>query len=72
VNSVTKQDELNDQAVNRARFETIKTVENEKTHFIASVVQTQRRVCRATSIMHIEGNLELEVGILNWGRGQEF
>jgi hypothetical protein len=33
---MTKQDELNDQTVNMARFETIKTVENDKTHVIAS------------------------------------
>jgi hypothetical protein len=57
VNTMTKQDELNDQAVNRARFGTIKTVENDKTHIIASVVQTQRRVCRATSIMHMESEV---------------
>jgi hypothetical protein len=49
-----KEDELKDQAVNRARFGTIKTVENDKNHIIASVVQTQRRVCRATSIVHME------------------
>jgi hypothetical protein len=54
VNLMKKQEELNDQAVNRARFETIKTVENDKTHIIASVVQTQREECRATSIMHLE------------------
>jgi hypothetical protein len=57
---MTKQDELNDQTVNMARLETIKTVENDKTYIIASA-DSYSAYCEQTStIMHVESE------VLSW------